>query len=78
MTKNIPVEFLAVTPKVSLFRNDCYRSAPAGGKGVGTVTCTKRLISKGHVTGVLNEHYSEAIFSDGVEMHEGDVVDKTK
>lgn len=62
--------------KVALYRNECS-VAPFIRRGLTSPPlCSKRLISKGRIIDVLNKDYSVASFDPGIEIKEGDIVEK--
>ncbi|HEX4923288.1 MAG TPA: hypothetical protein VFV50_04350 [Bdellovibrionales bacterium] len=59
--------------RVALLVNDCE---PNIGPGEGRDNiCRKRQVSEGVVTRVLNEHYAEVQFPEGIKVAEGQMLE---
>lgn len=64
--------------KVNAYRNVCPDVGVVAGHQIPRRNCTKEKIGGGTVTELLNEHYSEVTFDEGVKFNEGTIVELSK
>jgi hypothetical protein len=71
-------EEVNVGDSVTLFRNVCHASPDATPKTPAQTKnhCEKTFIAEGKVVELLNKHYSVASFPTGIDVREGDVVER--
>lgn len=67
-----------VGDKVDVYKNVCPDVGVSAGHQIPHRTCTKEKVGNGTVTELLNEHYSEVTFDDGVKFNEGSIVELSK
>lgn len=65
-----------VGDSVRVFRNVCEQKFPGRSGRQNPPVCKKEQLGNGKVTEILNEHYSVVSVPTGVDVKEGDVVEK--
>lgn len=64
--------------KVIAYKNVCTKNLTKTKENQTTGACVREKIGEGTVINVINEHYSEVKFDDGVPFTEGTIVEKAK
>lgn len=70
---NVAIHNVAAGDRIALLVNDCE---PNIGPGEGRDNlCRRRQVSEGVVSRIINEHYAQVRFPEGIKVSEGQMIE---